>query len=93
MQLLLVLCILQELQEGTDLHQVLIGLVEDGQLAGAHTLAATLPQPYSVQLVRNCDRCGRLREAVDIVKHFNLEKVRVFRTTEHWGALLHGFLA
>ena len=68
-------CALQQLQDGTDLHQVLIGLVEDGQLDASQNFAATLPKSYPVALVKDCERCGRLREAVEVVRRFKLHEV------------------
>lgn len=73
------LYMLQELQAGTNLHQVLIGLVQDGQLPAAHAFAATLPRPYHVALAHNCEEHHRLREAVETVKRFKLEHVSI-----HW---------
>lgn len=70
-------CALQQLQDGTDLHQVLTGLVEDGQLDASQNFAATLPKSYSVALVRDCEGCSRLREAVEVVKRFKLHEVRM----------------
>lgn len=66
---------LQELQESTDLGQILVGLVGDGQLEPAQKFAASLPLSYRLGFVRDCDTCGRLKEAVDSVKLFKLQKV------------------
>ena len=72
---------LQELQENTDLGQILLGLVGDGQLEPAQQFAASLPQSYRIGFVRDCENCGRLREAVDTVKLFKLQKVSMVHCT------------
>ena len=69
--------LLQELQESTDLGQILVGLVGDGQLEPAQKFAASLPQSYRIGFVRDCENRGRLKEAVDSVKLFKLQKVSV----------------
>lgn len=68
---------MQELQEGVNLRQVLIGLIEDGQLGRAQAFADSLPPLYHSALVQDCADRDHLREAVKFVKHFKITEVGV----------------
>lgn len=58
-----------------DQGEVLAGLTECGQLALAERWAAGLEHSMQVVLVQHCVNSGRLREAVHLVKHFQLLQV------------------
>lgn len=68
-------CIVQELQEGTDIGHILHALVEDGQLGLAQKWAQTLPQAFQISLVNQCVHVDRLKEAVKLVRHLKLQEV------------------
>ena len=66
---------LQQLSDGISVNEVLEGLVEEGQLGLAQRWAATLPHQVQISLVTHCVACDRLKEAVKLVRHFNLQQV------------------
>ena len=67
--------IMQQLNDGIYTSEVLEGLVEEGQLGLAQRWAATLPEPFQTGLVNYCVACDRLKEAVKLVRHLNLQQV------------------
>ena len=66
---------LQQLNDGINVSEVLEGLVEEGQLGLAQRWAATLSEPFQTGLVDYCVACDRLKEAVKLVRHLNLQQV------------------
>lgn len=66
---------LQQLSDGINISEVLAGLVEEGQLGLAQRWAPTLPQNFQISLVTFCVASERLKEAVKLVRHLNLQQV------------------
>ena len=66
---------MQQLSDDINISEVLAGLVEEGQLGLAQRWAATLPQNFQVDLVTHCVTSDRLKEAVKLVRHLNLQQV------------------
>ena len=66
---------LQQLSNDISVSEVLAGLVEEGQLGLAQRWAATLPQNFQTCLVTHCVASDRLKEAVKLVRHLNLQQV------------------
>lgn len=69
---------LQQLSDDISVSEVLAGLVEEGQLGLAQRWAATLPQNFQIGLVTYCVASDRLKEAVKLVRHLNLQQVWQF---------------
>ena len=66
---------MQQLSDDINISEVLAGLVEEGQLGLAQRWAATLPQNFQIDLVAHCVASDRLKEAVKLVRHLNLQQV------------------
>ena len=66
---------LQQLSNGINVNEALAGLVEEGQLGLAQRWAVTLPENFQIDLVTHCVASDRLKEAVKLVRHLNLQQV------------------
>lgn len=51
--------------------------MEEGQLGLAQRWAATLPHQLQIGLVAHCVAFDRLKEAVKLVRHLNLQQVQL----------------
>lgn len=79
---------MQQLSDGISISEVLAGLVEEGQLSLAQRWAATLPHNFQISLVTHCVTADRLKEAVKLVRHLNLQQVWPSKLCGHFPRLL-----